>query len=180
MGFFEGYFTELAERLSDSSQESLVEAAELLAATRDQGRKVIVVGNGGSAAIAGHLAVDLTKAAGIRTVNFNEPSLLTCFSNDYGYERWVEKALEFYADEGDLLILISSSGDSANIVNGATKGLAMGLRVLTLSGFEPNNRLRAIGEPCLWVDSHSYNVVENVHQIWMLAIVDYLIANKLG
>ena len=178
MGFFQGYFSELVERLSDSGQESLIEAADLLVATRETGRKAIVVGNGGSAAIASHVAIDLTKSAGIRTVNFNESSLLTCFANDYGYDRWVDNALRLYADVGDLLILISSSGESANIVNGAIKGASMGLKIFTLSGFEKDNRLRSIGDVNLWTDSHSYNVVENVHQIWLLAIVDYLVANQ--
>ena len=56
------------------------------------------------------MAVDLTKASGIRAVNFNEADLITCFANDYGYEHWVEKALDFYADPKDVVILISSSG----------------------------------------------------------------------
>ena len=72
----------------------------------ENGKKIIIVGNGGSAAIASHFSVDITKNAGIRCVNFNEPGLITCFSNDYGYENWVAKAVEFYGDEGDVLIAI--------------------------------------------------------------------------
>ena len=72
--------------------------------------KNIVVGNGGSASIASHVSVDFVKAAKIRSINFNEANFLTCFSNDYGYENWVEEALKTYADKDDLLILISSSG----------------------------------------------------------------------
>ena len=86
-------------------------------AAHQSGKKIILVGNGGSAAMASHVAVDFTKAARIRAVNFNESDLLTCLSNDYGYERWVEMALEFYADPGDLVILISSSGTMAMAVN---------------------------------------------------------------
>ena len=71
-----------------------------------KGGKLIIVGNGGSSAIASHASVDFTKAAGIRAVNFNESDLLTCFSNDYGYENWVKKALEFYVDKDDIVILI--------------------------------------------------------------------------
>ena len=77
----------------------------------------MIFGNGGSAAIASHVSVDLTKNANIRSVNFNEADLITCFSNDYGYERWVEKAIDFYADDKDVLILISSSGKSLNMIN---------------------------------------------------------------
>ena len=172
--FFRDCFSKITERLKDADTSDLVAAADLIRGIGDSDGKVIVVGNGGSAAIASHLTVDLTKAAGIRAVNFNEPSLLTCFANDYGYEHWVEKALDFHADEGDLLILVSSSGESANIVNGARRAVIMGLSILTLSGFANDNTLRSLGGINLWVDSHTYNIVENVHQIWMLSIVDYL------
>ena len=77
--------------------------------------------------MASHVAVDFTKAASIRAVNFNEADLITCFANDYGYEHWVAKALDAYADLGDLVILISSSGKSPNIVKGAEKAKNMGL-----------------------------------------------------
>ena len=178
MEFFRDCFSEITERLNDADTSDLVAAADLIRGVGTSNNKVIVVGNGGSAAIASHLAVDLTKVAGIRAVNFNESSLLTCFANDYGYEHWVEKALGFHADQGDLLILVSSSGESANILNGAKRAVAMGLSILTLSGFANDNRLRSLGGINLWVNSRTYNIVENVHQIWMLSIVDYLAADK--
>ena len=87
----------------------MIAVKTLLLNTRESGNKVLIVGNGGSAAMASHVSVDLTKQAGIRTVNFNEADLITCFANDYGYENWVKKAIEFYGDEGDVAILISSS-----------------------------------------------------------------------
>jgi D-sedoheptulose 7-phosphate isomerase len=176
--FFRDCFSEITERLNDADTSDLVAAADLIRGVGTSNNKVIVVGNGGSAAIASHLAVDLTKVAGIRTVNFNEPSLLTCFANDYGYEHWVEKALGFHADQGDLLILVSSSGESANILNGAKRAVAMGLSILTLSGFANDNRLRSLGGINLWVNSRTYNIVENVHQIWMLSIVDFLVSEN--
>ena len=125
--------------------------------------------------MASHVAVDLTKTAGIRAINFNEADLLTCFANDYGYENWVVKALEFYADPGDLVVLISSSGASQNIINGAEKANTMGLAVISLSGFSPDNPLRRLGKLNLWTASDSYNIVEMTHHIWLLAIVDHLI-----
>ena len=81
----------------------------------------MIFGNGGSAAIASHFSVDLTKNARVRCTNYNESDLLTCFSNDYGYEHWVSKAIEFYGDQGDAVILISAGGNSLNMVNGAKK-----------------------------------------------------------
>ena len=79
----------------------------------------MIFGNGGSAAIASHFSVDLTKNARVRCTNYNESDLLTCFSNDFGYERWVEKSIEYYGDDGDNVILISVSGTSKNMVNAA-------------------------------------------------------------
>ena len=174
MEFFKDYFKQIHQHLNKERTESLELAATLIRPTQAQGRKVIVVGNGGSAAMASHVAVDLTKTAGVRAINFNEADLLTCFANDYGYEHWVEKALDFYSDEGDLVILISSSGKSPNIVNGARKAHELKLRVITLSGFSRDNPLRDLGEVNLWVDSRAYNIVEMTHHIWLVAIVDYL------
>ena len=173
--FFHRYFETVAEKLDDIDPSELVRVAAMVRQTCSSGNKVILVGNGGSAAMASHVAVDLTKTAGIRAVNFNEADLLTCFANDYGYENWVSKALEFYADPGDLVVLISSSGVSENMVNGAEQAAALGLTAITLSGFSPDNPLRQLGDLNLWVASDSYNTVEMTHHVWLLAVVDYLI-----
>ena len=105
--------------------------------------------------------------------------MLTCFSNDYGYENWVAKAIEFYADKGDLIILISSSGTSKNIINGARKAKKMNCHLVTFSGFRKNNALSKLGDYNFWVDSKSYNFIENTHQIWLLSIIDKLIKIKV-
>ena len=128
--------------------------------------------------MASHVSVDFTKAAGMRAVNFNEADLLTCFANDYGYKNWVAKALEFYADPGDLAILISSSGQSPNMLIGAKQARAMNLPLVTLSGFLSDNPLRGMGDVNLWVDSTAYNIVEMTHHVWLLALIDYLIEQK--
>jgi len=173
--FFATYFSAIAECVETVDPSDLEGLAGIVRAVADQGGKVILVGNGGSAAMASHVAVDLTKAAGIRAVNFNEADLLTCFANDYGYENWVSEALKAYADPGDLAILISSSGQSPNILRGFEQAREMGLSVACLSGFSEDNPLRGRGDVDLWVDSHSYNVVEMTHHIWLLSVVDHLI-----
>ena len=177
--FFRDYFGTVAEKFNDIDSESLEQAATMVRRAQGTGNKVILAGNGGSAAMASHVAVDLTKAAGIRAINFNEADLLTCFANDYGYEHWVAKALEFYADPGDLAVLISSSGASQNIVNGAEQARTMGLTVISLSGFSPENPLRQLGDLNLFAASDSYNIVEMTHHVWLLAIVDYLIETNV-
>ena len=174
------WLTEYFERYRESIfapgvLPQLTELKGLLVKVRDSGKKVILAGNGGSAAIASHCAVDFTKCANIRCINFNEVDLITCFANDYGYERWLEKALEFYADRGDMVILISSSGKSANMINAARYARSAGLVLVTLTGFSQDNALRKLGDLNIWVDSRAYNVVEMTHQIWLLAVCDLII-----
>ena len=175
MKFFTDYFSMLSEKIKDVDFGMLNQTTKLIASTSRNGGKTIIVGNGGSAATSSHVSVDLTKNANIRAINFNEADLLTCFSNDYGYERWVEKAIEFYADPGDLTILISSSGTSKNIINGGLISKDMGLKVITFSGFSADNPLRKLGDINYWVDSKAYNIIETIHSIWLLAIVDQII-----
>ena len=157
----------------------LVEVAGLLKNVQAEGKKILIFGNGGSAAIASHFSVDLTKNASLRCINCNEADLITCFSNDYGYDRWVEKAVDFYGNEGDLLIVISSSGSSKNMLNGVKAARKGNFKaVVTLSGFAEDNPLRQLGDINLWANSRAYNFVENIHQVWLLAIVDLIIGSR--
>jgi D-sedoheptulose 7-phosphate isomerase len=153
----------------------LIRMKEMLLEVKGRGNKVIVVGNGGSAAIAGHIAVDFTKQAGIRTINFNEAGLVTCFANDYGYEKWVSKAIEFYGDKGDIAILISTSGSSLNMINAARAAKEQVIQVITFTGFDESNLLKQSGCLNFWLNSRAYNVVENTHQIWLLMVCDMII-----
>ena len=141
--------------------------------------KILIFGNGGSAAIASHVSVDLTKNANIRTVNFNESDLITCFSNDYGYERWIEKAVDFYADKNDTLILISSSGKSKNMINACKAAKRKKIKVISFTGHTKNNPLSKVSDLSLWVNSKAYNFVENTHQIWLLTVCDLIIGKRV-
>ena len=121
----------------------------------------------------------MTKIAKIRCVNFNESDLITCFANDYGYENWIKKAIEFYLDSEDLLILISSSGKSKNIINAANFANKMKINLITFSGFEKSNPLNKKGKINIWVNSKIFNHVENTHQIQLLSIADYLANTRI-
>ena len=122
INFLKEYFNSLKSLIDNEKYfDDLIKVKDILKKTHLSGKKTMIFGNGGSAAIASHFSVDLTKNARVRCSNYNESDLLTCFSNDYGYERWVEKAIEFYADEGDSLILISAGGNSPNMINGAKR-----------------------------------------------------------
>jgi D-sedoheptulose 7-phosphate isomerase len=159
--------TDVADQLSDLKAR--------FEKVRSDKKKIIIAGNGGSAAIASHCAVDLTKNAGVRCVSFNEASLITCLANDYGYAHWLRKGLEFYADEADLVVLISSSGRSENMLQAGRYAIEKGLDLVTLTGFDPGNPLRQLGSLNFWVDSRAYNLVEMVHHIWILTVCDLMI-----
>jgi phosphoheptose isomerase len=176
--FIQKYFKDFSDLISPSSEilADLVYVKDALLTASDNGKKVIIVGNGGSAAMASHVSVDLTKNADIRCINFNESDLITCFANDYGFEHWVAKAVEFYGDEGDVFIGISSSGSSDNILNSCQAARRKNFStIITLSGMRSDNPLRKIGDINLWVDSRAYNYIENIHQFWLLAVVDLII-----
>tara|TARA_B100000700_G_scaffold330552_1_gene457383 strand:+ start:2273 stop:2839 length:567 start_codon:yes stop_codon:yes gene_type:complete len=178
--FLKEYFASLKELLNNENYlEDLVRVKEILKKTHSQGKKTMIFGNGGSAAIASHFSVDLTKNARVRCTNYNESDLLTCFSNDYGYERWVEKAIEFYGDQGDSLILISAGGNSPNMTNGAKLARQKKIKtIITFTGNDKNNKLTKLGDINFWVDSKAYNHIENVHQILLLSLVDLIIGKK--
>ena len=176
--FFTDYFKYIQAGLESVNHADLIKASDMITSVSKASNKLIIAGNGGSAAMASHVAVDFTKAAGIRAINFNEADLLTCFANDYGYERVFEKAVEFYGDSGDLLILISSSGSSQNVVNAAKRANELKMGVITFSGFNSDNPLGQTGDINFWVDSKAYNIVEMTHHVWLVAIIDYLIETK--
>ena len=179
--YFDKYFQRIKLSLDSVDNHKLKAVSNLISKTVESGKKIITVGNGGSASIASHVTVDLINAANIKAVSFSDTGIITCFANDYGYENWVSKALDCYAESGDLIILISSSGKSMNMLNAARKAKSMSANIVTLSGFSLDNPLKKMGDINFWVDSEEYNNIEMVHHIWLLAIIDHVIEkNKRG
>jgi D-sedoheptulose 7-phosphate isomerase len=136
--------------------------------------KIMFVGNGGSASIASHFAVDFTKVGGVRAMCFHDAGHLTCLSNDYSYEQVYEKSVEFYADSGDVLVAISSSGQSENIVRATAAAKARQCTVVTLSGFKPDNPLSKAGHINIYTPRSVYGVVEIAHSIILHALLDHV------
>jgi D-sedoheptulose 7-phosphate isomerase len=159
-------------------EEGVRRATAIVRGQTAGGRKVIFVGNGGSAAIASHQAVDYWKNGGMRAIAFNDPAQLTCVGNDFGYAHVFEKPIAMFADPGDVLIAISSGGRSENILRAAAAGVAAGCRVITLSGFDPANPLRGRGEVNFYVPSDSYGFVEITHLAVCHCIVDTIVAER--
>ncbi len=124
---------------------------------------IYVIGNGGSAAVASHVVTDLVNTAGLNASTIHEPAVLTCFTNDYGYEEAFKRMLCRKAKMGDLLIAVSSSGKSKNILNAVTSMRELGGTVITLSGFKTDNPLRGVGDLNIWIDSEDFGHVEVGH-----------------
>ncbi|MDB9980036.1 SIS domain-containing protein [Candidatus Pelagibacter sp.] len=179
--FLTNYFEEFRSLIipDDKTFEKLIKVSELMIKTHVSKKKIMIAGNGGSAAISSHFSVDLTKNAKVRSINFNEADLITCFANDFGYEDWLSNAIKFYGDKNDLLFLVSVSGKSSNIVNAAKKAKKFGVKkIITFTGCEQNNPLKALGDINFWVNSKSYNLVENNHQFLLLSLVDLIIGKS--
>jgi len=153
-------------------------AARLIDARTSAGNKLMFIGNGASAAISSHQATDFWKAGGMRAVAFNDASLLTCISNDFGYRHVFEKPIEMFGEKGDVLVAISSSGQSENILRGVEAGQGKGAEILTLSGFASDNPLRQMGSLNFYVSSNSYGHVEVVHHAICHCILDTIIEDQ--
>ena len=176
------YFNNFASKISSNNSifKDLIKVKDLIIKTKKNNSRVLIFGNGGSAAIASHVSVDLTKNLKVKAMNFNEADLITCFSNDYGYEKWIEKTIEFYADKKDILILISSSGKSKNMINACKAAKKKKIsKIITFTGNKKNNPLSKLGDINMWVDSNIYNHIENIHQVWLLGICDLIKLNKV-
>ena len=176
--FFNNYFLTLNQLTSFNQLtiNKLIKVKKLLLSQKKNNKKILIFGNGGSSAIASHFSVDLTKNAKIRCSNYNEPDLITCFSNDFGYDKWIEKAVDFYGDSQDIIILISSSGKSKNMLNGCKAARKKKFKsIITLTGFNGKNPLFKQGDINFSVNSKAYNHIENTHQVLLLALVDSII-----
>jgi D-sedoheptulose 7-phosphate isomerase len=152
--------------------------AALILRQTSLGRKLIFVGNGASAGMASHMAADFLKNGRMRTVTFNDGPLLTCMGNDYGYECVFEEPLKIVADSGDLLVAISSSGRSDNILRAVRAARDKDCYVLTLSGFDQDNPLSATGDINFYVPSSQYGPVEIAHQFIIHCILDTILENR--
>lgn len=179
----EDYFSELA-RLPEQTVVTDGKAAEMamadlfpimiahFARMRDGDGKLLFVGNGASASIASHMALDFSKNGKVPALAFNDAASLTALSNDEGYDQVFAKQIEYFAARNDLLVAISSSGNSENIIKAVQAARAKGCGVLTLSGLGADNKLRRLGDYNLFVPSGEYGFVEVVHGGLIHALLD--------
>ncbi len=144
----------------------------IIIGTAQLGNKTILIGNGGSSQIASHIAIDYCKNAGWRAMAFNDVAALTCLANDFGYEYVFAKQLEMHAGAGDTLILISSSGQSANMLRAVDTAQKTRIsEIVTFTGFGVDNPLRRHGALNFYVPSCDYGIVEIAHLTLLHSIV---------
>lgn len=156
---------------SDDIRAGIRAAAELIRPAR----RVIFIGNGGSNAVCSHMAEDFMKMAGKQTLTFSDAALITCFANDFGYENALSEWVKFVYQPDDVLVAVSSSGESPNILNAVERHKASGGEVITLSGFKAGNSLSGKGAVNLHTPVENYGIAECFHQVILHAILDDLI-----
>ena len=177
--FFNDYMDHLSTTLSaDGLWSWLSEAKKAMESVKERQGRVWFAGNGASASIASHYAVDFTKQAGIDSSCFSDAALITAYANDFGYENWVARAIEHHGRSGDVAVLISSSGCSPNILKAADSCRSMGVQVVSFTGFEARNDLRTRSDVGFWAESRAYNVIESVHAAWLGILCDLIIGAR--
>jgi phosphoheptose isomerase len=183
--FFGAYVEETARAASSIEAASLDRAAAILLQAYTSDARVFSCGNGGSASIANHMQCDHVK--GIRNETDLAPrvlslstnvELLTAIANDLGYENVFAYQLQSQARPGDVLIAVSSSGRSANIVHALTWARDHGLRTIAITGFG-GGEARTTAEVAIHVDSTNYGVVEDLHQAIMHALAQYIRQSRM-
>lgn len=159
-------------------ESAVSQAVEMILALGVGPRKAMLVGNGGSAALVSHMQNDLCASVGVRALVFNEAPLLTALANDFGYPTAFKRLTELWADAGDLMIAVSSSGKSENILQAVQAAVERGCQVLTFSGFQPGNPLRLSGDINFYAASDIYGFVETAHMTLLHALTDFAMASR--
>ena len=172
---FNNYSKSIFNLLLNTDDKLFKKSIDLIKKTQTKKGKVYIVGNGGSASIASHVSVDFAKVARVKSSIFNNANLITCFANDYGHDNWVVEAIKTYTNKKDLIILISSSGTSKNIVNAAKYCKKNKIKLITFSGFSKKNPLNKLGNINFHIDSNEYNYIEMSHHIILVSLVDIFV-----
>ena len=177
--YFKNYNKSIYDLLIDLDTSLIDRSVKLILKCKRSNGKVFIVGNGGSSSIASHVSVDFAKVANVPSNTFNNANLITCFANDYGHENWIKEAIKAYTQKNDILILISSSGTSNNIINAAKYCNENNIPLITFSGFDKSNPLAKLGDVNIHINSNNYNYIEMSHHIILVSIVDIFAENLL-
>ena len=178
MNFFIKYYDDIVKCIQELDKNKINLIYRLIKDTSKKGGTTYIAGNGGSASTASHMSTDLTKNAKIKSMSFNDVNLITCFANDYGYENWLKAAIRYYTKTNDLVVLLSVSGESKNLINAASFCKKKKIKLITITGATKNNSLSKKGTINYWINSKAYNIVETVQMAILASIVDRIIGKS--
>ena len=136
--------------------------------------RIIILGNGGSNSVASHISQDYMKFHGKKVSVLSDPSMITMLSNDFGYDHAYERFLDYYVEKDTLVIIMSSGGESPNMINCLNWCENNKVSYGVLTGFENDNTMRKVARNALWnyhISSNNYGVVECVHQIFLHGVI---------
>ena len=174
--YFENYSRLIQSAPTDKILRQLV---EIFTHQKKSNGRLIFAGNGASSAISSHAALDFTKQGGLTSICWTDPSLVSAFSNDYGFDTAQAELFECYRQPGDILVLVSTSGMSPNVIELAKRASLHGHKIVSFTGKDSNNVLKSISDISLWVDSDAYNIVENIHMIWLGYLIDCMVGAEV-
>ncbi len=174
--FIESYINEFGNTINlvENKTDKIISICDLLKKIKPS-NTIHIFGNGGSATIASHFSMDLTNNTNLKCLSYNDPAIITCFSNDFKYENWVARSIIKYGRKDDIVILISSSGKSKNMIKGIKAARNKKFKsIISFTGFNKKNYLNQNSDISFWVNSKKFNLIENSHQFYLLMVVDLM------
>lgn len=154
--------------------QGIQELVDIFTKHKKNGSQVFFIGNGGSSAIASHMTADFMKNGGMNTYSLYDNAVTTCMGNDYGYDSIFSRPMQFLVRENDLVVAISSSGNSPNIINAIQVAKEKKAEVITLTGFDSTNKAKQMGDVNIYVPCNKYGIVESIHNLILQQIVDII------
>lgn len=179
--FINSYITEIKNCLDQiKDQNNLIIKLNKIYKSIKKNNKIIIYGNGGSASNATHFCTDITKILNKKSITFDNANLITCYSNDYGFDNFVKQSINSHFIKNDIVILISSSGESQNIIEAAKFCIKKKIKLITLSAFNFNNKLKKLNKNGInfYINTKSYNISEISHLIILLLSIDLFKGKK--
>ena len=179
--FFFNYIKEFCNgiNLAATQNKKILSICDTLSKTKIK-NTIHIFGNGGSSSIASHFSMDLTNNSNLKCLSYNDAAIITCYANDFKFENWISRVITKYGKKNDVLILISSSGTSKNMVNALKTARKKEFKnIISFTGFDNNNYLTKKSDINFWIKSKNYNIIENSHQFYLLMIVDLIKKMKI-
>lgn len=158
---------------SVSNEDWLTRIGDMTEEVKTSKGRFFFAGNGASAAFASHMSLDWSKNGGVPAIPLLDLSHLTALGNDLGYDEVFSTPVGWHGKPSDLLVTISSSGNSPNIIRAIEVAREKGLKVITFTGLKPENRSRTMGDLNIYVPAKTYGIVECAHQVLLHAWLDY-------